>query len=272
MIAPGDKFTVIDLRESVRLVCDCDIRKWIAPRLSPVGIMLNDRPIMPAEYTPDEYAQMCIHQYDDNPSNSPSSAIHLDEQLRASGFKTTHRFAHKYRLGRLTPDEIVYDAYRLEWFYYIGTTTVPYVDCESEFDTAINDAFHVSYYYAQYLWSLNPRAMRPIAAALTCPNATQWLQIIGTLLGIGFSFHPHDVYEYAINHIDPNLTRNEFKTRMGEQFAFQNLIKRDYNIDTGCLVLSPFSRQKLSQIVTRTESPYWIQVIRHLISRTRQRY
>lgn len=57
----------------------------------------------------------------------------------------------------------------------------------------------------------------------------------------------------------------EYDKMYTEQPVFKNWYANKYNIDTGCLVLCPEHRTKLSKILTRTDTPYVIQLLRRLI-------
>ena len=257
MIQAGDKFFADDLRQSVREVCGYNKTKYIDTARSHTGLLCGDRIIYPMEYTPHKFANLCIQVY----SDTPSSAIALDRQIRERGIKTTRKFSYKYNLGELNARQVIYDAYRLDWFNQIAQTARPRSKYTYEFYREIDDAFRVSYYYAQYLWAHNPRVCADIADALRRPSANQWNQIIGAILGIGFNFSPDDVYEYSVNHISPDLTTSQRKERYDIQDAFKTEMANKYNIDTGCLVLAPQSRDKLHKIVTGTDTPYWVQVL-----------
>lgn len=261
MIQQGDTFTFRDLRQSMHEICRYDLHKCINTKKSNVNIIIGDYGINLCQSTPKEYAATCIQAY----GNIPSSAKHLDQQIRDKGFKTTYRFSYNYRNGGLTPEEIVNDAYCLDWFQQIYKTAVPYAKYEDEYFDILNDAFCLSYYYAQYLWTHNRGISRNMAKELRCPDTSQWPQIISALLGIGFQFHPNDVYEHAIKFISPNMTKKQFDAQNTEQMAFKKEIQTNYGIDTGCLVLSQQSREKLHKILTRTDTNYFIQVINNIL-------
>lgn len=261
MIQQGDRFTFLDLQQSVREICAYNMRTYINKKQSDTFVVTGNSAIIPYKYTPQEFATICIQAYGD----IQSSAKHLDQQLRDKGFKTTHRFSYKYNNGGLTPEQIVHDAYCLDWFHSLYQTAVPITKYEDQYLTALGDAFRLSYYYAQYLFTQNRRVCGNLAQALKQPNTSQWEQIIGALLGIGFQFHPADVYEYATNFISPNITQKERKARRAEQQTFKDAMMTDYGIDTGCLVLSQESREKLRKIATHTDTPYYIQVIKNLV-------
>lgn len=261
MIQQGDRFTFLDLQQSMREVCDYDMRKYINKKQSGAIIVIGDCGINIRNCTPDEYADICIRAYAD----IPSSAKYLDQQLQDNGLKTTHRFAYKYNNGGLTSEQIVHDAYCLDCFLQLYQIATPHTKYEDKYINALDSAFRLSYYYAQYLWAHNYRVTGNIATALRQPHVSQWPQIISALLGIGFQFHPNDVYEYAIKHTAPSNTKEQFNAQYAEQLAFKNEIRSKYGIDTGCLVLSPQSRKKLHKIVTHTDTPYYIQVIKNLI-------
>lgn len=60
-------------------------------------------------------------------------------------------------------------------------------------------------------------------------------------------------------------TPAEYDKMYTEQLVFKNWYANKYNIDTGCLVLCLEHRTKLSKILTRTDTPYVIQLLRRLI-------
>ncbi len=259
MIQTGDRFTHKDLTQSINELCGGGMQNYLGK--SDCGVVIGESCIIPGESSPEKYASVCIREYQD----IPSSAIYLDNQLRDKGFKTARRFAYKYNLGGLSAKQVIHDVYCLDWFLQICDTTPPHKKFKAEYQNLLDDAFRTSYFYAQYLWACNPSACRNIAQKLQMPNARQWKQIIGSILGVGFQFHPDDVYEYSIEHMNPTLDIAQFNARYAEQLEFKNKMERDYGIDTGCLVLSPNSREKLQKIVTRTDMPYWMQVIANLI-------
>lgn len=258
MIQKGDKFTNTELKQSVHEVCNYNIIKHIDTKQPSYGILfLGDDIINPTDIHPEAYADLSIKEFID----IPSSAINLDEQLRAHGFKTTHRFSYKYNTGRLSNLEIIHDAYKLEWFKVIANSCTPRPACHGKFYHMLFDAFNLSYYYAQYLWAQNPNVCDNIANALRNPSVDNWDQITSAILGIGFQFHPDDVFEHAVHYLNPKLNNQEHKARHQQQLEFKNNMQQNYGIDTGCLVLSPQSREKLQKIVTGTDTPYYRQLV-----------
>lgn len=257
MIQTGQKFSATDLQQSLQEVLDYEIQEYIDTKETSDVIIMGDTAMFPFKQTPTDYAKICIDTY----SDIPSSAIALDQQLKQKGFKTTYKFSYKYNTGGIKHDIIIRDAYCLGWFLKVAETTAPQEKYEKEYFNAINDAFKLSYFYAQYLWAQNPTVCNDTAKKLYNPKVSQWNQIISTILGIGFQFHPLDVYEFAIEHINPNITEGQRETRHTQQEKFKNTIKEQYDIDTGCLVLSPQHREKLTKILTRTDVPYFLQVL-----------
>ncbi len=258
MIKTGDRFTYKDLTQSIHELCSADMRKYL--RKSNIGVAVGETLVLPSECSPDAYAAACIREY----QNIPSSAIYLDTQLCDKGYKTTHRFAHKYNGGGLSTQQIIHDAYCLDWFNQIYNTAQAKKQYQEQYLGLIKDAFSVSYFYAQYMWAYNRPVCQKIAQQLQSPNPTQWGQIIGAILGVGFQFHPDDVYEYAVEHVNPSIDKKHFDARYAQQSEFKNHLMDNYGIDTGCLVLSPKSRDKLQKIVTHTDTPYWLQIITSL--------
>lgn len=262
MIQTGQKFSATDLQQSLQEVLAYNIQKYIDTEKLSYGIITGDTAMFPFKQTPTSYAKICIDTY----SDTPSSATALDRQLKQRGIKTTYRFSYDYNTGGLDHDKIVRDAYCLGWFLKVAETATPHKKYEKEYFNAINDAFKLSYFYAQYLWAQNPTVCNNIAGKLYNPKVSQWNQIIGAILGIGFQFHPLDVYEFAIEHINPNITNKQFQTRHTQQQEFKNTIKEQYGIDTGCLVLSPQNRKKLTKILTKTDTPYFLQLLKKFLS------
>lgn len=261
MIHQGDRFTYLDLQQSMREICSYDIHRYVDAKRSKVGVCVGSYFCFPYKCNPAEYAARCIGAYGD----VRSSAANLDKQLRKHGFKTTYRFSYKYNNGGLTPEQIIHDAYCLDWFQSLHRTAMPHAKYKDQYFAALQDAFCLSYYYAQYLWAQNSGVCGDIATKLNCPNRSQWSQIIGALLGVGFRFHPADVYEYAIEYSAPDISKQNFDARYARQLAFKNEMQDKFGVDTGCLVLSPQNQEKLRKIVTRTDTPYYIQVLRNLI-------
>lgn len=245
MIQNSDKFTLLDLRDSVRQVLGNDMREHIHN----------------IKQTPDLYAKRQIAQYAD----IKSSAINLDKQLRDAGFKTTHKFSYDYNISWLFYKDIINEAYRLEYFYNLATN--PRLNIKFGHRDAVrrifDDAARVSYYYAQYIWALNPSARFDYATRFHMYR--DWGLILNFLLGVGFQFHPRDINEFITHHNAPDLSRGEYDKMYTEQLVFKNWCANKYNIDTGCLVLCPEHRTKLSKILTRTDTPYVIQLLRRLI-------
>ncbi len=266
MIKQGDKFGIKELRQSVQEVCSYTLNQYVDMSQGTALVIIGDSVISPIQCGPHEYAKLCTQQY----AAIPSSAINLEQQLRAKGLKTAYRFSHKYHNGGFTPEQIVHDAYCLDWFHQIYNTTSPADKYAQMYFSALDDAFHVSYYYAQYLWANNPGACKNIAQQLKSPIASNWGQIISCILGIGFQFHPSDIYEYAAIHTDPHSPQEQRDASYARQLKFKNYMQNNHGIDTGCLVLSQQNREKLDKIVTGTAAPYFMQVIQNLITEHRR--
>ena len=262
MIKQGDKFSANDLTASLKEVCNYKIIDFAANKQCAAGVIIGQSPIIPVDTTPYEYKDVCLNEN----STVISSAQNLDKQLRERGLKTTYKFAYTYKTGGLAQNQIINAAYCLEWFYQIWNTVTPKQKFEQEYFNAIDDAFRLTYYYAQYLWAQNPRICGSVAKELWAPDASRWKQITAAILGIGYGFHPDDVYEFAIKHINPNLSQQKYAEQYDEQMQFKNKMKNVWGIDTGCLVLSLKNQEKLEKIVTKTDIPYCVQVIKKFFS------
>lgn len=245
----------------MREVCDYNIHKYVNPHKSITNVIIGRCPLKLHKCTPDKYADIAVQAYDQQ-----SSARSLDQQLADQGFKTTYRFSHKYHNGGMTSQQIIHDAYCLDWFYQMYSYCRPYTNHEDEYINALDDAFRLSYYYMQYLSANNRYALANIAKALNAPDVTQWGQIISVLQGVGFQFHPTDIYQHAVNLIAPEITKQQFDAQYAAQLAFKKDMQENHGIDTGCLVLSSQNREKLRKIVTRTDTPYFLQIIKQFIS------
>ncbi len=236
MIQNGDLFTVNDLKDSVRQVTDRRYLGW-------------------AE-TPAQYANRQIDLYAD----IKSSAVNLDASIRNAGFKTTYKFSYDYNIPGLTSDEIVKDAYRLEYFYKIGCG-LAHRNKNIYANQRMDDAARVSYYYAQYIWAANPKACFDLPKKLDM--YMDWGRVLCFLLGVGFRFHPCDVYEFVMNFNNPNLNDAEMQAERQKQQVFKDWCAR-HSVDTGCLVLSDLNRDKLRKIITKTDTPYFLQLVMQL--------
>ena len=261
MIKAGDKFSGRDLRQSVDEIVGTDIMFHVKADKLGALTLVGDCMLDLLSITPQTYAQYRIEQFND----IKSSAINLDKQLRAKGFKTTYKFSHNYFTPGLKPDQIIRDAYCLEYFQYLDLMVSPRPGHKKQYEQIVEDAFRVSYYYAQYLWACNRGVCAQIAQDLSYPGFENWGQIIGAIQGVGFQFHPNDVYEFSVNHIKPDIGKDAYDARYAQQAEFKNMLMAKYGIDTGCLVLSPQSQEKLTKILTKTDTPYWIQVLQNFI-------
>lgn len=260
MIQEGDKFSVIDLRTSIDEVLAAQKSMPVHGGTPPLRIVIDGEIMDILRCSPHMYAQYRINQYND----IKSSAINIDTQLRKNGFYTTHKFSYDYRTPGLTPEQIINDAYCMEYFQTMANAAQYRRKSMKQFEPMLRDAFRISYYYAQYLWACNPGVCTNIAKSLSCPGADNWGQIIAAILGVGFKFHPDDVYEFAINHISPDITPDEFNARYDMQKHFKDTVMKKYAIDTGCMVLSENSQQKLTQILTKSEPSLFMQIISKL--------
>lgn len=260
MIQQGDKFSVRDLRQSVDEILGAWRDVKVLAGTPPLYVLVGDTMIDLMHTSPQMYAKYSIECYDD----IKSSALNLDKQLRKNGFYTTQKFSYKYFTPGLTAEQIVKDAYCLEYFQRLILAPGGRRKHQQQMNKIIYDAFRVSYYYAQYLWACNSGVCNKVSEKLSCPGIENWGQITGAVLGIGFKFHPDDVYEFAVNHINPDITKQAYNARYADQKKFKDMVMEKYGIDTGCLVLSPESQEKLTKILTGVDAPRWVQILQKL--------
>ncbi len=249
MIKDGDLFTVYDLRESVAQVTAVDMRKY-----------LKNADFGGAE----EYAQKQMALYGD----IKSSAVALDKQLKDAGYKTKYNFSYKYNIPGLTSEEIVHDAYKLEYFYSLAIGDVRggvRPGRQAAVENVLNDAARLSYYYAQYIWKLNPASRFDYVQRFDVQR--DWGFVICFLLGVGFGFHPKDVYEFVINHNNPYLSQKQRDELYKKQLVFKNWCQNKFNIDTGCLVFCAEHQEKLRKILTKSDTPYLVQCVQDVVRR-----
>ena len=244
MIHDGDLFYQEDLFQSVyELLCT----DWCHNLKSQLNIIDGKGEIHDlTEMGPVKYAASTISGW-----KHTSSAHYLDSQLKKSGYKTAYSFAHKYNMTPLTRERILSDTAKLDWFYQVYSHPVL---TKSEYDkmtTIFQDACHVAYYYAQFIWANNKDAKFDYPTILN--RSLDWDKIINFLYGVAYEFHPKDVYKH-ITDWDPKGKKYR------EQLVFQNWCKDRYGIDTGCLVLCDEHMEKLRKILTKTDTPYIIQL------------
>lgn len=236
MIQNGDLFTVFDLKESVLQVTES-----------------GGEYIKYANLTPKEYADKNIELYQD----IKSSAMNMDNSLYKAGFRTTYRFSYDYNIPGLSYENVINDAYMLECFYKVACQWVQKTGVFPQ-GKIFDDAARVSYYYAQYIWAANPRVRFDYAEKLNMYR--DWGRVLCFLLGVGFKFHPYDVYEFVMNYNNPNFNEAEMRAEREKQQVFKDWCAQ-YGVDTGCLVLSDTHRDKLRKIIKKTDTPYFLQLL-----------
>lgn len=256
IIREGEKFSVSDLKETVAKAVGADVGRCFNPGSNLCDILLS--------MTPEQYAEGEIAVW-----QNVSSAHDLDKNLRDKGYKTTYRFSYDYSIPGLTSKEVVRDAYMLEYFYKIATSK-PRIrrgmtGCVNKI---FDNASRVSYYYAQYIWANNPDSRFDYAKRFDVPR--DWGFVLSFLLGVGYQFHPKDVYEFVTHHNDMRLSRAELDSVYKKQEVFKNWCARR-GVDTGCLVLCPEHQDKLRKILTKTDTPYWIQKLQQLLQNKKVR-
>ena len=259
IIKDGDKFSVADLREMVDYFTSRPIQSCFVD----VGSGHQERLL--TNITPKEYEDNQFALY----GKTGSSARDLDKNLRDAGYKTTYKFAYDYSIPGLTSEEIVRDAYRLEYFYKLALR-LPRIKrgSTSHVEKIVDGAARASYYYAQYIWAANPTIKFDYAQRFDVYQ--DWGLVLSFLLGVGYQIHPKDVYEFVTHHNDRHLSRAELDLIYKKQEVFKNWCAQR-GIDTGCLVFCPEHREKLRKILTKKDTPYWIQKLQSFLPKGRVR-
>lgn len=260
MIKPGDMIYDTKLFEDIDYISSINMHDYFSSALffSETGENIIDL----RETTPAEFANTVINSYD-----IKSSAHSIDTQLKNMGYRTTYRFSHKYNMTAQMRDRILTDVYKLDYFYnifnHIHMTRYYMSESENDADNKrkviqhIQDAFNTSVYYASYLYTNNK-----------CPdfeyikNANDfesWKFILSFIQGIGYEFHPSDIKTQAqIFYNNYEYDRHKYN----KQLEFQQWCKDNYSLDTGCLILSDTNQDKLRKILTRQDTPYFVQILR----------
>ena len=202
--------------------------------------------------TPEKYAEIMLNEFPVS-----SSARTLDEQLKQKGFKTTYKFSYQYNMTPQMRERISHDGYVLEYFHEVSMhPNFPREEKYSkQFVQVIENAINVSYWYAQFIWANNPN----IYDYKNLDPVKDWYHILNFIIGASFEFHPLDI-QYHKNVFANSYCRNQAK--YAEQIAFKNWCKKNYDIDTGCLVLSDTNMEKLRMILTKKDLPYFAQVLK----------
>lgn len=246
MIKQGDIFCHTDLFQSVSEIMITDWKKFLHTSL-PISLDGKDFHDL-SVIGPTGYASLMLYSYD-----TKSSAHNLDKQIKDKGYKTTYSFAHKYRIPESMRSRILADAARLKWVYEVYSH--PNLS-KKEFDVLkpiFDQSLAISYYYAQFIWTNDSESAFDYKTKLK-PNK-DWDKVLDFLLGTAFEFHPKDVYKHIT---DFSIDGAEYE----KQLEFKNWCKKQFDIDTGCLVLSDDNMDKLRAILTKTDEPYSIQLIK----------
>lgn len=259
IIKDGDKFSVADLREMVDYFTSRPIQSCFVD----VGSGHQERLL--TNITPKEYEDNQFALY----GKTGSSARDLDKNLRDNGYKTTYKFSYDYSIPGLTNEEIIRDAYRLEYFYKLALR-LPRIR-RGQFkriEKIIDGAARSSYYYAQYIWAANPNVKFDYPQRFDVYR--DWGLVLSFLLGVGYQIHPKDIYEFVTHHNDMSLSRADLDLIYKKQEVFKNWCAQR-GIDTGCLVLCPEHQRKLCKILTKKDIPYWVQKLQQLLMFGKQR-
>jgi hypothetical protein len=198
------------------------------------------------EISPTEYYEMIRDEYD----NTPSSARALDQQLEAKGFSTTYKFSYNYKMPPQMRDRIVKDGWILGYFQNIfNHPNLPRNEVvhNKQFEQSILNALHVTYGYAQFIWYYNPNVYD--YTNLLNPS-TGWYHVLNFVIGAGYEFHPLDIkFHEKVFADNYHINREEYNKKT----EFKRWCKEQYDIDTGCLILSDVNMAKLRMILTNQE-------------------
>ena len=193
-----------------------------------------------------------------NRNEYPSSARNLDKQLKEKGYKTTYSFSHKYHISQKMRSRIFADIARLDWFFQVYKHPALKPTERAKMAKIFEDASNVSYYYAQLIWANNPDAKFDYPKKLV--PFLDWDRTLAFLYSVAFEFHPKDAHYFITEYNSHNNIQYK------NQLVFQNWCKNKFGIDTGCLVLSPENMEKLRKILTKTDTPYAIQLLQKYFS------
>ena len=259
IIKDGDKFSVADLKETVDYFSNRPVQSCF------VNIGAGGHGNLLTGVTPKEYEESQFALY----GKTGSSARNLDKNLRDNGYKTTYKCSSDYYIPGLTSEEIIRDAYRLEYFYKLALR-LPRIrrGMTKRTEKIIDGAARSSYYYAQYIWAANPSIKFDYANRFDVHR--DWGFVLSFLLGVGYQIHPKDIYEFVTHHNDLSLSRAELDLIYEKQKIFKNWCAQR-GIDTGCLVLCPEHQEKLRKILNKEDAPYWIQKMQQLLSLGKRR-
>lgn len=243
MIDPKQPFTEQDIFQSVDELAAVSMMQYISKPLKRSinrGIDFFDL----REISPTEYYEMIHDGYDD----VPSSARALDQQLKDKGFSTTYKFSYDYKMSPQMRGRIVKDGWILTYFQDIFNHPDLPRD-EVVYNKQLLNALRVTYGYAQCIWANNPGVYD--YTNLLNPS-TGWYHVLNFVIGAGYEFHPLDIKFHE------KVFRNNYycnKEECKKQRAFKNWCKEQYDIDAGCLILSPENMEKLRKILTRQNTP-----------------
>lgn len=241
MITGNQKITDTDLFQSVNELAALNP----GPEVSkPLMYRINNNDCFDLRtITPEKYAEILLNEYD-----VPSSARALDEQLKQKGFKTTYKFSYQYRMTPQMRERISHDGYVLQYFHEVSMhPNFPRGDkYTKQFEQGVLNALRVTYWYAQFIWMNNPN----IYDYKNLDPVKDWYHILNFIIGAGFEFHPLDI-QYHKNVFANNHCRNE--AEYNKKIEFKKWCKKQYDIDTGCLILSDINMEKLRMILTNQE-------------------
>lgn len=255
MITENQKFTDQDLFQSIDELASADIGQYVS---TPLMYSFNGTDVFDLrKISPTKYTEIALAAYD-----IPSSAHHLDKQIKDKGYRTTYKFSYKYNMTPQMRQRITSDAYKLQYFFEIfNHPNLPRNEVvhDKQFEEVILNALRVTYWYAQYIWANNPGVYDYSNLA---PDK-DWFHILMFVIGAGFEFHPLDIkYHEKVFYNNHCRNQNEYT----KQTVFKKWCKRKYDIDTGCLILSPENMEKLRKILLRQDTPYVIQIIKKYLN------
>ncbi len=248
MIKGGQPFTEKQLFQSVDELASVDISPYISnPLMRSIDRGKNSFDLR--KISPTQYCERIQKEHD----AIPSSARELDRQLAAKGFDTPYKFSYDYNMSQQMRDRIVKDGWILTYFQDVfNHPDLPRNEVvhNKQFEQNILNALRVTYMYAACILQYNP-GIYDFTNLLENPFKG-WYHVLNFVIGAGYGFHPLDIKFHEKVFINNYYCDQK---ECENQRTFKNRCKEQYDIDAGCLILSPENMEKLRNILTRQNTP-----------------